>query len=202
MRAVLGPLKELAEELRMSVLGVMHFNKKIDVTNVLLRISDSLAYGAASRHVYGVVNDPDNHRRAVRQRQEQPAPDTSRRRSPSASTSARWALTSAPGIRSAAPYIIWHPEPVDITAIEAMQAAANSKSPSARDTAKQFIEALLSSGPVSSTEVQEAAKENGISRSTLRRAQEDLRIDVRRDGPLNDKGERTWQWHLPGKTED
>ena len=83
-----------------------------------------------------------------------------------------------------------------------MQAAADSKSPSARDTAKRFIEVLLSSGPVSSTEVQEAAKENGISRSTLRRAQEDLRIDVRRDGALNNKGERTWQWHLPGKTEE
>jgi hypothetical protein len=41
----------------------MHFNKKVDVTNVLLRISDSLAYGAASRHVYAVINDPDNFRR-------------------------------------------------------------------------------------------------------------------------------------------
>src|SRR5262249_46732646 len=45
VRAILSPLKDLAEELRVAVLGIMHFNKKIDVTNVLLRISDSLAYG-------------------------------------------------------------------------------------------------------------------------------------------------------------
>jgi hypothetical protein len=200
VRAVLSPLKELAEELRVSVLGIMHFNKKIDVTNVLLRISDSLAYGAASRHVYA-VNDPDNHRRLfvkgknnlARYEQKTLAFSINER---------EVGADKRTGNPIRRPYIIWHDEPVDITAIEAMQAAADSKSPSARDTAKRFIEALLSSGPVSSTEVQEAAKENGISRSTLRRAQEDLRIDVRRDGPLNDKGERTWQWHLPGKTED
>jgi putative DNA primase/helicase len=201
VRAVLSPLKELAEELRVSVLGIMHFNKKIDVTNVLLRISDSLAYGAASRHVYAVVNDPDNHRRLfvkgknnlTRYEQKTLAFSINER---------EVGADKRTGNPIRRPYIIWHDNPVDITAIEAMQAAADSKSPSARDTAKRFIEALLSSGPVSSTEVQEAAKENGISRSTLRRAQEDLRIDVRRDGPLNDKGERTWQWHLPGKTED
>jgi putative DNA primase/helicase len=201
VRAVLSPLKELAEELRVSVLGIMHFNKKIDVTNVLLRISDSLAYGAASRHVYAVVNDPDNHRRLfvtgknnlARYEQKTLAFSINER---------EVGADKRTGNPIRRPYIIWHDEPVDITAIEAMQAAADSKSPSARDTAKRFIEALLSNGPVSSTEVQEAAKENGISRSSLRRAQEDLRIDVRRDGRLNDKGERTWQWHLPGKTED
>jgi hypothetical protein len=87
-----------------------------------------------------------------------------------------------------------------------MQAASDNKSPSARDDAKEFVESLLSGGPVGSKEVHEAAKENGISRATLLRAQRDLqkekRIDVRRDGPLSDKGERTWQWHLLTKTEN
>jgi hypothetical protein len=65
VRAVLGPLVSLATELKVAVIGIMHFNKKLDVTNVLLRISDSLAYGATARHVYGVVNDPDNHRKLM-----------------------------------------------------------------------------------------------------------------------------------------
>jgi hypothetical protein len=65
VRAVLGPLVSLATELKVAVIGIMHFNKKIDVTNVLLRISDSLAYGATARHVYGIVNDPDNHRKLM-----------------------------------------------------------------------------------------------------------------------------------------
>ena len=43
----------------------MHFNKKLDITNALLRISDSLAYGATARHVYGVINDTENKRKLV-----------------------------------------------------------------------------------------------------------------------------------------
>jgi hypothetical protein len=30
---------------------------------------------------------------------------------------------------------------------------------------------------------------------TLNRAKDELGIDVRKNGPLNDKGEATWQWH-------
>ena len=73
-------------------LGIMHFNKKLDMTNVLLRISDSLAYGAASRHVYAVVND-----RTITgdcsSRARITSPDANRRRSPSTSKLARSALT-------------------------------------------------------------------------------------------------------------
>src|SRR5262249_7289793 len=99
------------------------------------------------------------------------------------------------------PYIIWHDEPVDITAAEAMQAATESKSPSARDCAKQFLETLVSTEPVDSDEVKEAAKANGIAPATLRRAQRDLGIVAKNDGPLNDKGRRTWRWHPPSKKE-
>jgi len=42
---VLAPLTEFAAEKRLFVLGVLHFNKKTDVTNAMLRISDSLACG-------------------------------------------------------------------------------------------------------------------------------------------------------------
>jgi hypothetical protein len=55
VRAVLGPLVDLANELGVAFVGIMHFNKKTDVTNALLRISDSLAFGAAARHVYAVI---------------------------------------------------------------------------------------------------------------------------------------------------
>ena len=60
---VLSPLVDLAAELEVSVIGMMHFNKKLDVHNALLRISDSLAFGATARHVYAVVDDADNKRK-------------------------------------------------------------------------------------------------------------------------------------------
>ena len=48
VRAVLTPLTTLAVDTKVAVIGVMHFNKKTDVTNALLRISDSLAFGAVA----------------------------------------------------------------------------------------------------------------------------------------------------------
>ena len=55
VRAVLTPLVTLAAEMKVAIIGVMHFNKKMDMTNALLRISDSLAFGALARHVYAVI---------------------------------------------------------------------------------------------------------------------------------------------------
>ena len=65
MRAVLGPIVALAEELNVAIIGILHFNKKIDVTNALLRISDSMAFGATARHVYAVVDDAENKRKLM-----------------------------------------------------------------------------------------------------------------------------------------
>jgi putative DNA primase/helicase len=63
VRGVLTPLTTLATETKVAVISVMHFNKKVDVTNALLRISDSLAFGAVARHVYGVIDDAENERK-------------------------------------------------------------------------------------------------------------------------------------------
>jgi putative DNA primase/helicase len=195
VRAVLGPLKEFAAELRLGILGVMHFNKKTDVTNVLLRISDSLAYSAAARHVYGIVDDPDNHRKLFVKGKNNLAPRDQKTLAFSFADR-EVGIDKRTGASIHAPYIVWQIEPVDITATEALQAAAESKSPGARDYARQFLEALLSNGPVASKEVLEAAKENGIARITLRRAKDDLKIEIKKDGPIV-AGDRSWQWHLP-----
>src|SRR5262249_39403944 len=63
VRVVLGPVGDLAEELNVGFVGIMHFNKKADVTNIVLRISDSLAFGAAARHVYAAIDDKENDRK-------------------------------------------------------------------------------------------------------------------------------------------
>ena len=59
VRGFLTPLTQMAAELQIAVIGIMHFNKKADVTSAMLRIADSLAYVAAARHVYVVVEDPN-----------------------------------------------------------------------------------------------------------------------------------------------
>jgi len=202
VRAVLGPLKEFVEEQRLFLLGVMHFNKKMDVTNLLLRVSDSLAYTAAARHVYGIVNDEDNKRKLFVKGKNNIAPRE--QQTLAFGFNAREVGTDKrTGNPISRPYIVWEDQPVDITATEALQALNDSKSPSALDDAKHFIEMLLSDGPVNSKDVREAAKENGISNRTLDRARKALgiRVDIKRDGRINEKGEVTWRWHWIPKQE-
>ena len=73
VRGFLTPLTDLAAEKHVAIIGVMHFNKKADVTNAMLRIADSLAYVAAARHVLCRGGRPgDRGAAAVREGQEQP----------------------------------------------------------------------------------------------------------------------------------
>jgi putative DNA primase/helicase len=186
VRAVLAPLVDLAADLKVAIIGVLHFNKKVDVTNALLRISDSLAFGATARHVYAVVDDAENKRKVVVKAKNNLA------------TSAQKALAYNFGLRDVgadrytgepirAPHIIWHAQHLDISALEAMTA---TKSPAARDEAKKFLADLLAAGPVASTEIEDAAAANGISRRTLFRAKAELCVEAKQQ-----KGK--WQWHMP-----
>jgi hypothetical protein len=194
VRAVLGPVVDLASMLKISFLGIMHFNKKIDITNALLRISDSLAYGAAARHVYGAVDDPENKRKLLVRAKNNLSPG-SKDKALAYHFGAREVgndpLTGQP---ISAPYILWGPNYVDVTATEAMRAASDSKSPTARDDAKKFLNDLLAEGPMESAEIDEAAEANGIARRTLFRAKADLKIVAKKNGFGSGGG---WSWRLP-----
>jgi putative DNA primase/helicase len=115
VRAVLAPLVDLAAELKVAIIGIMHFNKKVDVTNALLRISDSLAFGATARHCFAVVDDPENKRKLVVGGKN----NLARYNIP--------ALAYNFGVREVgtdpetgepirAPHILWHAKHVDVTA--------------------------------------------------------------------------------------
>jgi len=201
VRAILSPLKQFTEDLELAVLGVMHFNKKTDVTNVMLRVSDSLAYSAASRHVYGIVDDPDNNRKLF-VRGKNNITRAEQKTLAFSFDECEVGVSKKTGRLVRAPHIVWQSEPVDITATEALRALAESKSPSALEEAKQFLAEQVIDEPVGTSQLQEAAKENGISPRTLERARKQLRLRPKKDGPKNEKGEITWQWHPPPKQEE
>jgi hypothetical protein len=92
-----------------------------------------------------------------------------------------------------APFIVWHPQHVEITANEAMQAAEGS---TAKREAREFLLERLKDGPAKTDEIIEEAKQEGIAEKTLRRAKKELGIKSRKehgriDGP--------WVWELPPK---
>jgi hypothetical protein len=198
VRAVLGPLKELVEELGASLIAVMHFNKKIDITNAMLRVSNSLAFVGLPRHVYSVTADPENGRKLFSRAKNNDAADTDNRTLAYHFSSIVVGSDPASGKPIQAPYIVWEPGYVDVTATEALAAAGENKAPGAREQARQFLLALLANGAVPVTEIQEAAKANGLTWRTVRRAQVDLKIVIEKsrdkDGP--------WVWRLPTEEDE
>src|SRR5262249_45803035 len=176
LRGVLTPLTEMAEELRVAVIGIAHFNKKDDVKSALLRVSDSLAWVAAARHVYAVLDDPeDKERKLFVKAKNNLSPD-------------KKALRYGIGVRTVgrdekrgkdidAPFIVWHSQHVDITANEAMQAAEGRN---AKREAREFLLERLEAGTVNSDDIIEEAKQEGIAVMTLRRAKKELGIRSRK----------------------
>jgi hypothetical protein len=159
-----------------------------------LRISDSLAFGATARHVYGVINDAENNRKLFVRAKNNLAAGGKDKTLAYRFGARRVADDPETGEPIHAPYILWEPQPVDVTAIEAMQAASQPKSATARDDAKEFLLDILASGPVPHNEIIDEAKANGISERTLNRAKADLEIRAKKDGV---KGH--WTWQLPAQ---
>src|SRR5262249_55729505 len=59
VRALLAPLAELAAQRNTAIIGVSHLNKSAG-TEVMMRVTGSLAFVAASRAAYLVAQDPEN----------------------------------------------------------------------------------------------------------------------------------------------
>jgi hypothetical protein len=194
VRGVLAPLTEFAAEKRLFVLGVLHFNKKTDVTNAMLRISDSLAFAATARHCYVVVDDPENERKLFLKAKNNLAPDTKALSYGINATVVGQDEQTGKDIW--APRVVWGTEHVEVTATEAMQAeaAGRSSASNAGEIAKKFLTEQLSGGPVAKSEINEAADANGISDITLRRAKAELGVIAKKGGFAGG-----WAWELPAQ---
>jgi hypothetical protein len=193
VRGFLTPLTQMASELEIAVIGIMHFNKKADVTSAMLRIADSLAYVAAARHVYVVVEDPHvEGRRLFVKAKNNLAPDKAALPY-FIGVNTRVAHDAATDTDIAAPHIIWGNELVAVSANEAMQAAANGGGAAvARREAVEFLQDRLSDGrKVKTTELEEEAEAQGISKRTLHRARKELGVRA-----WKEPGKMQGDWHL------
>jgi hypothetical protein len=188
VRNVLGPFVELAAEMNVAIIGIMHFNKKVDVTNVLLRVSDSVAFTAAARHLYGVIDDPANKRKLFVRGKNNVA--SSEQKTLAYRFGLRMVGLAPDGEEIWAPHILWEPKPVDITPSEAMS-SGNGRPPKARANAKDFLKKKLAGGAVKMDDLIDEANAEGITRPTLYRSKMELQIGSRKD----ENGK--WLWFLP-----
>jgi hypothetical protein len=155
----------------------------------LLRISDSLAFGATARHVYAVVNDAENDRKVMVKGKNNHAPSDQQALAYKFEVKDVGA-DPVSGVPIYASRIVWEPEHVDITALEAMAAANEGRAPGARDKAKKFLETELAAGPRLAKEMFEAADARDISKNTLKRAKSELGVVTKKEGDA-------WMWCLP-----
>jgi hypothetical protein len=184
----------MAEELHVAVIGIAHFNKRDDIKSALLRVSDGIAYVAAARHVYVVLEDPeDKDAKLFVKAKNNLARDTKALRYGMGAKTV--GHDERLGVDINAPFIVWHPHHVDITANDAMQAAEGR---TAKREAKEFLLERLEAGPMNSDDIVEEAKQQGIAKRTLDRAKKDLGIKSRKQHGRTDG---TWFWELPPKRE-
>ena len=63
VRSVLAPLKDIAEQRNVTVIGVMHLNKRAELENIVQRVMGSTGFTATARSVWLVDRDPESEER-------------------------------------------------------------------------------------------------------------------------------------------
>lgn len=177
---VFAPLKQLAEDHQIAVILVMHLNKSSS-QSAKHRVSGSIAYVAASRATWLVVNDKDDSTRKLMipvKFNIGPKPD-----------GLAYKIT---GSQDGSPTIIWEKDPISINADEAL--SLDNSDSSEKLAAIEFLKEILSEGPVPAKDILEEKDAFSFSERTLYRAKDSLKIESKKPGGV-------WHWMLPESKE-
>jgi hypothetical protein len=178
MRAVLSPWADLASRCKVAIVCISHLNK--GQGSAMYRTAGSIAFMAAARAAFSVSKDKDDElRRLVLPVKNNLGPDEG---------GLAYRVEAVEGI----PRIEWEPEPVHISAEEALSPDREHRS--ATDEASDFLREVLADGPMKATDVQREARQAGISDKALRSARERLGIKPHKRGYQG-----AWVWELPGE---
>ncbi|HSW63972.1 MAG TPA: AAA family ATPase [Dissulfurispiraceae bacterium] len=184
VRELLEPLAKLAEEIRVTIIGISHLNKKNDLRAVQRTIG-STAFSAVPRAVWLVDTEPTekdidgNMIKGPRWRRALPA-KTSLSEDP---TGLRYKIVKGE--------VIFDDQPCLQDVDEAINPESRRES-HALDVAKHFLEGQLANGEKLANEIFDAADAENISKGTLRRARERLNVKMRMS-----KMEGGSMWRLP-----
>ena len=170
VRAVMEPVTALAESCRVGIFAVTHPPKA--QATAMNAFTGSMAFVASARIAFIVIDEPKTERRLML-----PVKNNVGIKAQGRGYSIAAKIVAE---NISAPYIIWDDAPVDMTADQAIVAAAKHAKEGRRSLkdAIEFLRELLADGPVGATDVEEAATEEGISKRTLARAKKELRGHV------------------------
>ena len=171
VRRALAPLATLAEKTGAAILGVMHLNKSSS-TDVLTRVSGSVAFGAAARSVLLLGEDPNAveggpERLLIHGKSNLGPPAVAMR----LRVEGRRITTEGGEIETSGIAVLGD----DATATAA-RVLAGRQEPSAVDKATEFLRENLADGAMLYSKIKELAAEEGITLATLKRASTRLGI--------------------------
>lgn len=188
VRSILAPLSKLAEKHNVAIICISHLNKGKD-TSAISRVSGSIAFTAASRATFAVVQDKETKNKVFFMQVKNNLGNCS--------DGLVFEIESKvieKDIRTSR--IKWLDEKVTMTVNEALSAIQNSpEDRDALETAKEFLIELLTYTPMSAKEIEKQAKDAGVSWRTVERAKTILGVQSKK-GIIGGKG---WGWYLPVK---
>jgi hypothetical protein len=187
VRRSLQCIVDFAAEINCAVLGVTHFAKGTAGKNSAERVIGSQAFAALARMVLVAAKEEESNRRVFTRAKSNNSVDIG------GFSYSIEALTLDQGI--IATRIVWGEalEGSSRSILAEVEGDGESKQTNKRGLAKKFLIDSLKNGPVPSKELMEHAREAlGISKDTLRLAQDELGIEARK---LSMSG--GWVWELP-----
>jgi hypothetical protein len=192
VRRVLAPLARLAEEARLAVACVVHFNGAAS-TDVRSRISGSKALRDASRSVLVCGVDPGDETRFVMVQDKNsfgPKPTTGR------AFKITGEHVTIAGKRFATSAITWLGE-VEVDSRGLLAGPGDPEEQTDCDEAVSLLTRLVESngGRVAASDAIKAGAELGVSSKTMQRARRQIGLTVEREG--FGKGSICW-WQMPG----
>jgi putative DNA primase/helicase len=181
VRSILAPLAELAARTQVAIVSIKHLNKA-EEKSAMYRAGGSIGFVAAARIVWMFGKDRDEPERRLM-------------------VLAKSNISANPGGRayrieqteSGNCCVIWESEPVQIAIEDFLRPVVRDEEP-ALDAAKEWLQQLLSTGPVAAKEVEQAVGDSGLHWMTVRRAADALKIERTHEG--FGSGSR-WMWSLP-----
>jgi putative DNA primase/helicase len=187
VRRSLQPLVDLAQSRRCAVLGISHFSKGSKGADPVERVTGSLAFGALARIVLAAAKLPDEEGggRMLARAKSNIGLDRG---------GYRYDLQICqidPGIETTR--VLWA-EALEGTARELLSRAETISDPeeqTATDEARDWLQEMLSAGPMKVAEIMKEAKQAGIHEKPLRSAREKLGIK-----PEKSSFSGGWVWAL------
>ncbi len=178
IRRVMAVLTRLAQKTRCAIICVRHLTKQAFIENALYRGGGSIAIIGSARAGFLVGFDPEDQapaflrKRIFAQYKANLGPIT---------PSLAYGVSIAENEKVA--HVEWLKGESKLHANDLLlMQGKKQRDPNALDIAKDFLKIELASGPHKSTEIEEKAKEAGISKKTLARARGVLRIVPDKDG--------------------